>query len=265
MRLLTTLAVIVLVACSRSNGGTPDDGGGDGGGCDSAEPDTSTPDAPIVDATEIDAPDAVDAAMIPPPPELGAQLDRAGRPLIGSALIGMLSDDATRDAMRDEYNRAADPAAWRTTLLRPSLTIEDELELSLAKFDAIDKGFMVSGQTQPLPGCENGFRYSQPVRPDSYQIAAALFADDQLYIDTGKQTCGTYLALEIELASGGFPPHAACGGRTPSHDVVDVTYSVIAAGLDGLEMANGFSGLIRDGVTAHADIKATFPFLGAPH
>lgn len=262
MRLAVLVSALALTACS-SRHGDADAADGSDPGDDAGLPDAD-PDAALVDGPDIDAPDVLDAAIIPPPPVLGAQLDRAGRPLIGSVLIGALSDEPNRTTVREAYGRAGDPATWRTTLLRTNTTIEDELEFDLARFDAIDKGFVAGNNT--LMGCQNGFRYSLPVRPESYQNAAALFADDQLYIDTAKASCGVYLSLEIELASGATQPHTACGGRTPSHDVVDVTYSVIAAGLDGLDVATGtFNGRIRDGVTVHTDVKTTFPFLGAPH
>ena len=265
MRFVVLLAALAVAACTSRNSGSVD-------ARDSASPaddsapgqDAADPDAALSDAPDVDAPDILDAMTIPPPPVLGEQLDRAGRPLIGTALIGAMSDDTTRAAARDVYSHAADPATWRTTPLRGSVTIEDELEINLAKFDAIDKGF-VAGNGNTLTGCQNGFLYSAPTKPESYQNAAALFADDQLYIDTAKTSCGIYLSLEIELASGGNLPHTACGGRTPTHDVVDVTYSVIAAGIDGLDVPNGFRGRIRDLVTAHANVQITFPFLGAPH
>ena len=76
----------------------------------------------------------------------------------------------------------------------------------------------------------------------------------------------TYLALELEYAHT-FPPHTQCGGRMPSHDVVGMTYSVLAAGLQGLAAASSnYAPSIPDGVAAHTDLKETvFPFLGPPH
>src|SRR6185369_4860833 len=95
--------------------------------------------------------------------------------------------------------------------------------------------------------------------PGAYRAAAQLFGDDRLYVDTSMPTCTTYFDLEIELAIGGVMAHATCGGRTPVHDVVDVTYSVLAGGLQALSQDQR-SGLIHDGVAAHADVTATFPF-----
>jgi hypothetical protein len=147
-------------------------------------------------------------------------------------------------------------------MLQTNLSIEAEIENNLAVFDAVDLG---SGLITPN-GCQNALRYSTPPGVNSYKVAADLFADDQIYVDTSKPTCEVYLALEIEVGSAGAFPHTTCGGRLPSHDVIDMTYSVLAAGTAGLDQANGFAGKLKDGVTVHPDIKdAMFPFLGPPH
>jgi hypothetical protein len=204
-----------------------------------------------------------DDGGIPAPPVLGAQLSRAGRPVVKRALIGPFADEATRAAAWQAYDRASDPASWKTTQVRPGVTIAGELAANLAVFDAIDKGLVVPNRT--LAGCGNAFRYAAPPSAQSYAGGAEIFADDQLYIDTAKPTCGVYLALEIELASAGTFVHAACGGRTPAHDVVDATYSVLGSGTDALDPANGLSGRISDAVGPHSDTSESFPFLGAPH
>jgi hypothetical protein len=199
---------------------------------------------------------------VPPPPGLGAQIDRLGRPAISTMLIGLLATSmAAQAARKDAYNHAPDPATWKATMLETGLTIERELALNLAVFDALDRGLMAISQS----GCGNALQYSGPPSLTSYQGAAGLFADDQLYVDTSKTTCAVYLALEIEQVSAGSSIHTSCGGRTLTHDAIDVTYSVLAAGTDGLDKANGFGPKIVDGVPPHTDVKDTFPFLGAPH
>lgn len=209
----------------------------------------------------------LDGAPVPPPPALGAQLDRMGRPLIGTALIGVFAAAQDQAAMRDAYNRASDPTAWATTLIATNLTIETEIETNLAVFDAFD-----IADTDIAGGdCGNAVRYLQPPLPpgptSSYRVAGDLFADDEIYVDTSHTSCPFYLALEFELASAGAEPHTTCGGRMPSHDVVDMTYSVLAAGRSGVDVpSNNYAPKIHDGVAAHADIKETvFPFLGPPH
>jgi hypothetical protein len=203
-----------------------------------------------------------DAPSFPSPPTLGAQIDRLGRPAISTALVAVFTAaGAGKTAQRDTYNHATDPATWKTTMLQTNVTIEREFEVNLAKFDAIDRGLAVPGA-----GCGNAMKYSGPPSPASYQAAADLLADDQIYVDTSKATCTVYLDLEIELASSGSFVHKTCGGRTLTYDVIDVSYSVLAAGTDGLNQATNFSPKIGDGVAAHGDVKNdTFPFLGAPH
>src|SRR5689334_6572960 len=67
-----------------------------------------------------------------PPPALGAQLDRAGRPALRTLLIGTFATEPTRTTVKDAYRQASDPATWKTTMLRPNVTIEQELEANLA-------------------------------------------------------------------------------------------------------------------------------------
>jgi hypothetical protein len=196
------------------------------------------------------------------PPALGAQIDRLGRPAISAALIGTFAaPEATRTAVKDAYNVASDPATWKTATLPPlpaASTIERELAANLAVFDAIDRGLSITKS-----GCGNA--YTGAATPMSYLATADLLADDQLYVDTSKPTCTVYFDLEIEQASAGSFIHQTCGGRTLTHDVIDMSYSVLAASTLGLDPANNFAPKIGDGVAAHTDISTTFPFLGPPH
>ena len=166
---------------------------------------------------------------------------------------------------RDAYNRASDPAAWATTTLRTGLTIEAEIEHDLAVFDAWDIGdIKVTGA-----GCGNALGYL--AGPSPYGPAAELLSDDQIYVDTLYPSCPFYLALELDFASPGNAPHTTCGGRMPSHDVVDMTYSVLAGGRSALDVpSNNYAPRIHDGAAAHGDLllnnmQLVFPFLGPPH
>lgn len=205
--------------------------------------------------------DIPDGESTPPPPLLGAQLDRAGRPGITTLLVDVLGTaGAAHTAILDNYNHASEPAMWELTTLAPSVSILTELEKNLALFDAVDNGMT----SVPSAGCRNALRYSGPPKATSYETAARMLADDEIHVDTSKTTCAVYLALEIEYASQGQSPHSTCGGRTPIHDTVDLTYSVLAGGLGGLDLGN-FTARLGDGVGAHGDVKDSFPFLGAPH
>jgi len=241
------VVVAALAGCGNTDAPLrPDGAPGDGAALDSGHG------APSTDARP-------DAAGIPAPPVLGAQLDRRGRPMIREALIGVFASDATKAAAQAIYDQAPDPASWTTTTVRTNVTIQDELAANLAVFDAIDSGLVTQAGT--LQGCGNALKFSG--HPGAYQEAARLFGDDQLYVDTWFASCDVYFDLEIQFVQTAVI-HTTCGGRTPSHDVVDVTYSVLAGGVQALSPGQR-NGLIGDAATAHTDVTSTFPFLGPPH
>jgi hypothetical protein len=225
-------------------------------GLASCNGDARTPDGAVPDGGN------PDAMGFPPPPTPGAQIDRMGRPAISTALVAVFATaGAAKTAQKDAYNHAADPAAWRTTPLQTNVTVERELKANLAVLDAIDRGL-----TTPMAGCGGGLLYVGPPGAGTYQGAADMFADDRIHVDTSRQSCSIYLALELEHASGGTLPHSTCGGRMLGHDVIDVTYSVLASGLGDFDARRGdLVPKIRDGVTVHPDISDVFPFLGPPH
>lgn len=196
-------------------------------------------------------------------PPLGAQIDRLGRPAINTALNAALEPNATKKAaQKDAYNAAEDPAAWGTTEVATGVTVVQEFAKHAALFDIIDKGL----GTVPANGCGNSALFTGPPSPTSYTMLASVLADDQLYVDTTKSTCLLYLSLEVEVATGGAVMHSQCGGRTLSHDVGDVSYSLLGAGVAGFDATAGFAPRITDGAAKHGDVDdTTFPFLGAPH
>ena len=208
------------------------------------------------DAVQNDAPTA-----FPPAPALHAQIDRLGRPTISTALNGtFVTDAAAKTAQKDAYNAATEPAMFPTTQVTTSRTVTTEFAANLAIFDVLDRGQMIN-----LAGCGNQALYTSPASPTSYGTLASVLADDRLYVDTAKSSCNFYLSLELDVATGGALAHTQCGGRAPSHDVVDTSYSLLMSGLNGFAVSN-LAPLQHDGVAAHADISDTvFPFLGAPH
>lgn len=203
-----------------------------------------------------------DTPKFPAPPTLGAQIDRVGRPAITTALIGAFAIDPAKTSIRTAYNQAADPSTWKSTVVQAGVTIEAELKTNLAVWDAFDTGMSLTGA-----GCGNIMHYTGPAGPMSYQFMADVLSDDELHVDTSRAACTVYFALELEYLSGGTFLHNTCGGRMPSRNVIDMTYSILAAGSNGLDgPANDFAPKLHGSLSPHADAKdTTFPFLGAPH
>ena len=237
MKTLNTLLAVATLAIAACGG---DDGGGK------------------------DAPGSDGNNNFPPAPALGAQIDRIGRPAINTALNAVFEPDAAKKAaQKDAYNHASDAATWATTEVATGQSVVKEFSKHLAIFDVVDKG----QANVPAPnGCGNGALYTPPASATSYNTLATVLADDQLYVDTAKGNCEFYLSLEVEAATQGALTHTACGGRILTHDVVDTSYSLLGAGLNGFDAANQFAPRIQDGAGPHADVNNdTFPFLGAPH
>ncbi len=232
----------------------------------------------------VDAPKAIDAPpdslVIPAAPTIGTQIDRMGRPAVNTALNAVINDDPLKTTKKDNYNHATTAANFANTdvnplgndVLAPSTvpgtganprTVRGEFARNLALFDSLDQGSGLPGSTTGAGGgCGNQALFSTTT---GYSTLGTVLADDVLYVDTAKLTCNLYLSLEVEVATAGGVLHSQCGGRTPTHDVVDTSYSLLAAGLQGFNMTT-FAPLVGDGVVAHTDVNNdTFPFLGAPH
>jgi len=202
-----------------------------------------------------DSPKTPDAFQPPAAPSVGPQLDRLGRPAINTALNHAFDLNATATgSAKDAYNMDASPGTWQTTWA-------PEFARNLAIIDALDS-------TINATGCGNQVLYNgQPggggsATATSYGTLAGILANDELYLDTSKGMCAFYLAVEFGVATGGG--NSTCGGRSPTYDVIDFSYSALAAGLSGFNLTT-FTPLVGDGVTAHTDISTTFPFLGTPH
>ena len=232
--LLVTLGIAALASCGGNNNKTPDA------------------------AQQIDAAKTPDGPPGPPaPPTLGAQIDRMGRPAINTALNHTFDvTTSTKNAAKDAYNADGGTGNWGT--------YAGEFAKNLALLDALDSSSAVGTATN---GCGNQILYNASVTgggaaaANSYATLASVLADDQLYLDTSTGTCTAYLGVELDylqLATGD------CGGRTPSEDVIDVSYSALAAGTSGFNPQT-LAPLVGDGVGPHGDLSTMFPFLGAPH
>jgi hypothetical protein len=254
MRTLSTLivasALVLALGCSKKG--------------DNPNNDADNADSPV------DQPPPGDAPPVPPAPAIGAQIDRMGRPVINTALVALGNTSAAdTTTMKDNYNHASNPATWATTTLITGVTVVDEFKTNLALLDALDTG-LVNG------GCKNQLLYNGVAAgggtpaADSYQTLAGILADDRLYVDTTKKVCGKYLNVELDVATGGTIAHTDCGGRAPTNDVGDASYSVLLGGLNGFSTDGKLTPLITDGggatkVTLHLDTTdLAFPFLGPP-
>lgn len=217
----------------------------------------------------------------PAAPTIGTtQIDRMGRPAINTALNKAFNDETPTttpgDAAKDAYNANTTKATWPTTYIT-------EFAQNIGILDLVDGGMTANGlcefgETQALgsvdctmnlqvgtgTGCGNTagvMSYATKTTPTmAYGTLAGLLADDRLYLDTSKTSCLFYLAVEFGVLA---TPNTTCGGRAPAYDVIDFTYSAVAAGFGGFTTA--FAPRIGDGVAAHTDLLAAFPYLGAPH
>tara|TARA_R110002096_G_scaffold361075_3_gene554120 strand:+ start:11510 stop:12190 length:681 start_codon:yes stop_codon:yes gene_type:complete len=191
--------------------------------------------AATFDATVVDEADA--AVENPPMPALGVQIDRVGRPAIATALMATFEgDDTVKGAAKDAYNEISDPTLWAaqaTAQFRGSLAILDSLDTN----------------------CGNQFGADLDVTT-RYNGLAGVFADDQLYVNSGAGACPQYLGVEIEAL--GVVKDGGCGGRTPTADIIETSYSALAIGaLTGVDDT-----ITEDGDCAHS--LTAFPFICAP-
>ena len=171
------------------------------------------------------------------PPTFDAQIDRAGRAAISTALVDTFNGDAvTRNARKDLYN-ASGAGDWAQ--------FTSDIQSGLAILDGLDT---VCGNQLFADGADG--------TADRYTSLAGVLADDQLYVLTTSGVCGTYLGLEAEIVGAVEAGAGGCGGRTLTDDTIERSYSVLAAGI--------LAG-VNDGVTEDdATPLAGFPFLAAP-
>jgi hypothetical protein len=242
----------------------------------------TVPDARIPDSSP---PDAY-CSNCPAAPTLGMQIDRMGRAAVNTALNHAFDNTTAAQPAKVAYNEMSAKTDWL------SAANVSEFMRNLAMVDALDSGVCGNGICEHLEddtncprsaggdcdsgqtggalvnGCGNQVMYTPDSQgmptATSYQPLGLLLAEDELYLDTSKMTCTFYLGVEFGVVTGGG--NSTCGGRAPSYDVVDFSFSVLAMGLAGFDVPNGFVPRVQDGATKHSDASDTdFPFLGAPH
>lgn len=245
------------------------------------------------DARTKDSNTSPDAVTFPAAPTLGAQIDRMARPAVNTVLNHGLDPSMDGKDAKDTYNQMT---SRLTEWLSPANV--GEFMKNLALIDLLDSGRCGNGiceenetfLTCPVPaqsgddpgdctatsvpagnGCGNQVLYNgSPTgggspAADSYSSLAKILADDELYLDTSKPNCLFYLAVEYGVVSSGTQgTNTTCGGRAPDYDVIDFSYSILAMGIRGIDVAT-FTPLVQDGVGKHPDVTTTFPYLGAPH
>lgn len=174
----------------------------------------------------------------PAPPAVGTQIDRMGRPAVNTALNHTFdTDQASKDAAKDEYNANADMATWNKYI--------PDFEANLAIFDALDTV------------CGNQI-FADTTKTDAtrYQTLATTLSDDRVWVNAAGASCTTYLAVEANATK--IITNTDCGGRKPSYEVIKLTYTLLATGKVGITVTDGTTQ-----VPAKTQI-ATFPYLAPP-
>jgi len=220
----------------------------------------------------------------PAAPTLGSQIDRMGRPTINTALNHAFDPNGSAaGSSKDAYNMDESVGTWTTTWT-------PVLIQALPLLDAVDTGYCGNGVCETtvagesvltctadcgsgsaalnigLDGCGNqAFYDASKNNVTAYGPLAFVLADDELYLETSKSTCAGYLAVEFFTQVLQLSVSSTCGGRAPSYDVIDTTYTLATFGVAGFDKTT-FAPVFGDKVAAHTDISdSTFPFLGAPH
>ncbi len=180
---------------------------------------------------------ALDGCQNTAAPALGRQIERMGRSAINTAVVDpFFTDPLDHGRIQDQYNASSASQDWASEFAA-------RMAGNLAILDALDS--VCGNQLLAGPEAEAG----------RYDALAGVLADDRLFVNTSSGACEQYLAVEGN-ALGII--NDDCGGRTPRHDTVDVSYSVLAIGqLTG----------VGDDVDADADgvpSLTAFPFLNAP-
>lgn len=164
------------------------------------------------------------------------QVDRAGRPLTGNALLGTIASASVSDKLKEQYN-AATPATAASFIA--------EIEQGLALYDGFDSQ------------CGNQLLADMDAPPATrYRAMATLLADDRLWVNAASTICTQLFA--VELASlGRREGRDDCGGRAPDYSALNVYRSLLVTGdIDGVD-----DGVNRD---EREHSAAKFPFLAPP-
>ena len=254
---LCAVAAITLIGCGDNKG---------------------TPDAHVKN-------DAAPDSMVPFPaaPTIGDQIDRLGRPAVNTVLNHGFDGTPGADTAKGAYNEQSAKSDWLTNIpeFMGNLGIIDVLDTFCGN-GVCDQGeanvaIPATAAACPLDcptaaqvgsgnGCGNQALYNGipgggPPAEDSYSTLAFVLSNDEVFLDSSKSVCDGYLAIEARIL---VPSLSTCGGRAPEYDVIDSSYSMLAAGFGGFNPAT-FEPKIKDGAPPHTDYLDAFPYLGPPH
>lgn len=176
---------------------------------------------------------------------LGTQIDSMGRPAINTALINTFASDVDRGIAEDDYNSTSNFDRTRfEPVIAGQLAIYDSLVGTCG-----DNGVTNRASANPADGLATG--------AGRYAFLSAVLADDQLLVNGSSAgavagQCNQYLSAELSTI-GVAGLEADCGGRTPTYDVIETTYSAVSIGAAvGVD-----DGVASDNVT-HSSTE--FPF-----
>lgn len=164
------------------------------------------------------------------------QIDRAGRPLTGNALLGTLDTLEASNRMKEDYNVATPADGPRFAA---------EIAKNLGLYDGFDGT------------CGNQLLAGSAASGDRYLPMARLLADDRLWIDSRRTVCTQLFAVELAALAGRRALAGDCGGRTPGYQAVTVYRSLLS---------DATNDSVGDGVTRDEQVHSAsdFPFLAAP-
>lgn len=173
---------------------------------------------------------------------LGPQIERMGRAAINTAV----TDPFFRETVPAELARhndnvnaydADDDVRGATGRFAP------QFRDVLAIFDGVDQV------------CGNQLLAGDTAAEHRNGTLALVLANDELYLNTDSGVCEQYLGVELDFVGAS---NNDCGGRTPLHDTIDVSFSALVTGQTfGVD-----DGLPADGDGAHSN--SIFPFLDPP-
>lgn len=177
----------------------------------------------------------------PMAPTPGALIDRMGRPAVNTALTNPfdlyrpngVANPELADVTKDRYNTDAGETTWVASW-------SPAVKLHLGIFDALDGT------------CGNQAGYNALGMPN-YTVLSSVLAGDALQLDASIFTCNQYLGAELAALGAAVTD---CGGRKLNYDVVDVTYSALAAGAT--------TGVTDGPIGENTGAGAAFPYMASP-